>query len=585
MNKQMQGVPRPQHPNPQWMRKDWVNLNGEWQFEIDHGVSGAERGLPSAAELKDRITVPFCPESALSGVGYKDFMLQVWYKKAVTFCKADLSGKRVILHFGAADYKTTVWINGKKAGTPHVGGQTAFSYDITDLIKDGENLITVSCFDDTRAAQPNGKQSTTYLSKVCRYTRTTGIWQTVWYEIIPETHVRYARLDGDAENAILNITAELCGKGELSAEVFYEGRKVGEARKQVSAITAYLEIPLSEKHLWEVGCGRLYDVVLRFGEDEVASYFGLRSVELRDGKFYLNGKSVFQRLVLDQGFYADGVWTAPTEEALRHDIELAMEAGFNGARFHQKVFEPRSFYYADKMGYLVWLETANSGMDYSDLATLPEFLTPWLDTMKQHISHPCVITWCPINETWDSGPQKKRANPEFIRTVYLETKRLDPARPCVDTSGLYHVVTDIFDVHDYEQDHEVFRARYEKLAEKGILENRYSDRQTYRGEPFFVSEFGGIGYRMETNDFEGLKGPRAKDWCHRNVWSAEEFYEAYQRWVDAMLDNPKIFGFCYTQLTDVEQEQNGFFTFGARLPKVDLAPLAAINRRRAAVED
>ena len=578
----MKNIPRPEHPDPQWERKNWQSLNGEWQFEIDHGVSGFDRGLHEADSLGDRIMVPFCPESRLSGIGYTDFMYQVWYKKAVFFQKEALMGKRVILHFGAADYRTTVWINGAEAGDVHVGGHTPFSFDITDLITDGENLITVCCYDDTRGVQPNGKQCQFYKSRVCRYTRTTGIWQTVWYEILPENHLLSARLDTDIENGILSISAELCGKGDFSAEIYYEGKKVGEGVRKNQSVTSHLEISLSETHLWEVGNGKLYDVILRFGEDEVKTYFGMRHVEMRDGKFYLNGKSVFQRLVLDQGFYHDGIWTAPTEEALLRDIECAMSAGFNGARLHQKVFEPRFLYHADRLGYLVWREIGNSGMDYSDLSTLPEFLSCWLDSVKRDYNHPSVITWCPINETFDFGPLKKRADPRFVRIVYEETKRYDPSRPCVDTSGFHHVKTDIFDLHDYEQDHAIFRARYEKAEKEGILENKYSDRQTWNGEPLMVSEFGGIGYRLENNGFTTKK---RTPWCHRNTWTPEEFYESYRGWVDAMLDNPRLFGFCYTQLTDVEQEQNGFFYYETREPKVDVKPLAAINRRKAAVED
>ena len=578
----IQSIPRPEHPEPQWERKNWVNLNGEWQFELDHGASGQDRGLIEGDSLKDRIIVPFCTESKLSGVEYTDFIYQVWYKKTVCFSKDELIGKRIILHFGAADYRTTVWINGKQAGDVHVGGQTPFSFDITNLTVDGENLITVCCFDDTRGVQPNGKQCQFYKSRVCRYTRTTGIWQTVWYEIVPENHLLSARLDTDIENGILSISAELQGCGDLFAEVYYEGKKVATGFRKNQSVTAHMEIQLSETHLWEIGNGRLYDLTLRFGEDEVKTYFGMRRVEIKDGKFLLNGKSIFQRLVLDQGFYHDGVWTAPTEEALVKDIECAMSAGFNGARLHQKVFEPRFLYHADRLGYLVWRETANSGMDYSDLATLPEFLSAWLDSVKRDYNHPSVITWCPINETFDFGPLKKRADPVFIRTVYEETKRFDPSRPCVDTSGFHHVKTDIFDLHDYEQDHAVFRARYEKAEKEGILENKYSDRQTWMGEPLMVSEFGGIGYRMEHN---GFATKRRTPWCHRNVWSPEEFYESYRLWVEPLQDNPKMLGYCYTQLTDVEQEQNGFFHYETRAPKVDMKPLAEINRRKAVIED
>lgn len=583
MSEKIINIPRPEHPEPQWERNNWVNLNGEWQFCIDHGVSGKDRGLHLAEKLDGRITVPFCPESKLSGVEYKDFMLQVWYKRGVSFNKSELCGKRVLLHFGAADFETTVYINGKQAGKPHVGGQTPFMYDITKLIIDGENVITVCCYDDTRdSRQYNGKQCTSYKSRVCHYTRTTGIWQTVWYEIVPKSYIRSAKFDTDIENGTVSVSASLIGSGDLSAEVYYEGKKVGEGFKRNQSVTSHMEIALSETHLWEVGQGRLYDIVLRFGEDKVKSYFGMRHVEMKDGKFYLNGKSVFQRLVLDQGFYPDGIWTAPAEEDLKKDIELGIEAGFNGARLHQKVFEPRSLYYADKLGYLIWRECGDTGINYSDMSVFPAFLQSWLDSVDRDYNHPSVVVWCPINETWDrpANQLRSRADPMFARTAYEETKRHDPSRPCIDTSGLYHVVTDIFDVHDYE-DAEAFKVRYAEL-ESGVVNNKYSDRQTWKGEPFMISEFGGIGYRLEHNDRD--TGKRITAWCHKNVWSPEEFYASFKAWVDILLDNPKICGYCYTQLTDIEQEQNGFFSYDRTL-KVPLAPLREIQERKAAVED
>ena len=572
-------IPRPEHPEPQWQRKNWVNLNGEWQFSLDYSVSGEERALYLAESLEDRIQVPFCTESDLSGVGHKDFILQVWYKRKVSFDLSALKGQRVILHFGAADYKTTVWVNGRRAGEPHIGGQTPFSYDVTALLQSGENDITVCCYDNTRGVQPNGKQAQTHKSAICRYTRTTGIWQTVWYEIVPENHIISARMDTDIENGIVSITARLAGVGDLFAEVFYQGKKVGEARRKKQRVTAHMEIALSETHLWEVGQGRLYDIVFHFDQDEVTSYFGMRHVEMRDGKFYLNGRSVFHRLVLDQGFYPDGIWTAPTDAALKKDIELAMEAGFNGARLHQKVFEPRFLYHADRLGYMVWRETANSGMNYSDIATFPEFISPWLDSMERDYNHPCVVVWCPMNETWPYGPLQLQADPLFMRKAYEETKRFDPSRPCVDASGFYHVATDIFDLHDYTQDKAAFASHYAQL-EQGKLVDENMDRQTWRGEPIMISEFGTLGYRMAHN---GFSTGRKTAWCHTVVWTPEEFYETYRQWVDVMLDNPKICGFCYTQLTDIEQEQNGFF-YENRQPKVPLAPLKAINSRKAAVE-
>jgi len=570
---------------PQWQRSLWRNLNGEWQFEIDRSASGEARGLAAAPSLSGTITLPFCPESPLSGVNEKDFMLCVWYKRTVSFTEEELAGKRVLFHIGASDFLTKVWINGKLAGTPHRGGYGSFSYDITPLLTAGDNLFTVSAFDDTRSdSQPSGKQSTQYHSAGCCYTRTTGIWQTVWLEIVPENYIRYASYETDPQNSSVTVRAELCGQGDFSAEVFYEGRKVGAAVKKNRSVTADMEIQLSETHLWEVGEGRLYDIVLRFGEDEVKSYFGLRHIELKDGKFYLNGKSVFQRLILDQGFYHDGICTAPSDAALERDIRISMEAGFNGARLHERVFEPRFLYHADRLGYMVWGEYGNWGMDHSDITNLSVFLRDWLDTVRRDRNHPAVIGWCPFNETWDYGPLRKRQSDEFLRTVYEETKRIDPARPCIDTSGGYHVVTDIFDMHNYEQNVDRYRELNRKLEESGDMEiDNLRARQKWNGEPLFMSEYGGIGFRLEVNtDNTGRKDA----WSYgKSASSYEEFYARYEALTHALLDNSRLMGFCYTQLTDIEQEQNGLYNYEDRSPKFDTAILRRINQKKAAAED
>lgn len=580
-------IPRSEHPNPQWVRKNWKNLNGVWQFEIDHTASGEDRELWKAESLSGEITVPFCPESPLSGVNYKDFMLCVWYKKVLTFSEEELNGNRVILHFGAADFRTKLWVNGVAVGLPHYGGFGSFEYDITAQLKVGDNMITVSCYDDTRAPdQAGGKQSESYHSYGCFYTRTTGIWQTVWYEIVPEAHIKYAKLTPDVENCSVSVDVELCGKGDLKCEVYYDGKKVGEASKKSLSVTGRLEVALSEKHLWELGNGRLYDVVLRFGDDEVKSYFGLRSIELKDGKFLLNGKSVFQRLILDQGFYPDGIWTAPTEEALIKDIEISMSVGFNGARLHQKVFEPRYLYHADRLGYMVWGEYGSWGIDHSDIKNLHTFLPDWLSSVRRDCSHPAVIGWCPFNETWDVGPQRKRQSQELLRIVYEQTKLADPTRPCIDTSGNYHVVTDIYDVHDYEQNPDIFKKNYDRLFEENVLCDRFSpERQQWKGEPVFISEYGGIGFKLVTNSFSSGAN-RKTEWSYgKSTTSYEEFYDRYRRLTHAILDNPRIMGLCYTQLTDVEQEVNGLFRYDDRAPKFDVATLYEINSKKAAIED
>ena len=593
-------IPRPEHPNPQWERKNWTNLNGTWQFEIDYCATGEERGLVEAESLSGTITVPFCPESKLSGVEQKDFMDCVWYKKTITLTEEDLQGNRVLFHIGACDYETKVWINGQFTGFSHKGGYTPIDLDITPFVQVGDNLITIAAYDDIRSfKQPGGKQSARYASYRCYYTRTTGIWQTVWYEIVPESYIKYAKLTPDLANGTLTVEAELVGSGDFSAEAYYEGKLVGSATKKSRATTAMLELQLSEIHPWELGNGRLYDLVLKFGKDEVKSYFGLRDIEMRDGKFYLNGKSVFQRLILDQGYYPDGITTAPTEEDLIKDIQCGLDAGFNGARMHQKVFEPRYIYHADRMGYMTWGEYGSWSIDITEVDAVAIFLPEWLESVRRDYNHPSIVTWCPFNETWDTcnhfpEKQSKEQNNDVIRIVYEQTKLLDPTRPCVDTSGNFHVKTDIFDVHDYEQDPAIFKANYDKLVTENELVDRhhlrlrrnnlvYGVRQTWKGEPIHVSEYGGIGFKLENNDYTG---GRKVAWSYGKTTSSyEEFYARYEGLTTAILDNPKIYGMCYTQLTDVEQEKNGLFEYESRAPKFDMAIISEINKRKAACED
>ena len=565
---------RSEYPKPQFMRENWLNLNGEWQFEIDNGNSGAERKLFEASqEFSQKINVPFCPESKLSGVENVDFMNSVWYKREFEITEKQLEG-RVVLHFGAVDYKTTVYINGNKCGS-HKGGYVSFSFDITDYAVLGKNTVTVHAEDDTRSRMiPSGKQSEKYSSWGCYYTRTTGIWQTVWLEFVPEAHIKSVKYITDINNTTVNINAVLCGSGTFIAEAFYEGVSMGKAQTVSGGGNVNITINLAEKHLWEIGNGRLYDLVLTFGEDRVQSYFGLRDIRLDGKKFLINGKSVFQRLVLDQGFYPDGIYTAPSDQELCADIKRSQALGFNGARLHEKVFEERFLYHCDKLGYIVWGEYPNWGLDHSYADSIYAILPEWLEEIDRDFNHPSIIGWCPLNETWDQNGRKQYD--EMLALVYKATKAADPTRPCIDTSGNYHVVTDIYDLHDYEQNPDVFASHYEPLGNSNVFDffSAFKDRQRYDGKmPFFVSEYGGIGWSVN----EG--------WSYGNApKSAEEFIERFKGLTDALLDNENMFGFCYTQLTDVEQEQNGLYTYD-RKPKFDTKIFKAILSRKAAIED
>lgn len=566
-------IPRSEHPNPQFQRKDWLNLNGEWDFEFDFGNSGLRAGVLEKDEWSRKINVPFCPESKLSGIEYTDFIAAVWYRKSVTVTEAQLEG-RVLIHFGAVDYETYLYVNGEEAGC-HKGGYTSFTFDITEFLTAGENIIAVNARDDVRdPLVPRGKQSELYNSHGCDYTRTTGIWQTVWLEFVPKAYVKSFKLFPDTVNATLGVSAVVEGEGAFKAEAFYDGRLVGSFEKTAAGFVSG-DIKLSETHLWEVGCGRLYDLKITFGDDEISSYFGLRDIRIDGYKVLINGKSVFQRLVLDQGFYADGIYTAPSDEALEKDIRLSLAVGFNGARLHQKVFEPRFLYHCDRLGYIVWGEFGNWGLDYSRDGALEAMLPQWCESVARDFNHPAIVGWCPFNETWDRDGRKQ--NDELLRIVYRVTKQLDETRPCIDTSGNFHVETDIFDVHDYEQKVEIFKGNYDRLMTEGVLFEHFPDRQEYDGKkPAFVSEYGGIQWSL---------GSRGDAWGYGNAPKSEqEFIDRYKGLTDALLDNERMFGFCYTQLYDIEQEQNGLYYYD-RSPKFDPEIFRRINSRKAAIED
>lgn len=560
---------REEHPNPQFFRNDWINLNGQWDFEFDFGCSGRERKMYEADGFEKKINVPFCPESKLSGIEYKDFMNGVWYMRKFSLPCGWNKG-RVFIHFGAVDYCATVYINKKEAGV-HKGGYSSFSFDITDFLEEGENTVCVYAEDSNKVGKyGRGKQAHVYYSSGCDYTRTTGIWQTVWLEHTPENYIKNFKIYPDPENGKVSFDVETSGSGEVGAEITFDGKKVGEFAVKSIGTVVHAEAELSEIHLWELGRGNLYDVELSFGGDAVKTYFGLRSVCLDGMKFMLNGKSVFQRLVLDQGFYRDGIYTAPTKEELERDIILSMEAGFNGARLHQKVFEPLFLYYCDKHGYIVWGEYANWGIDYSDAAGIPDFLSEWREEIERDFNHPSIIGWCPFNETWDF--EGKRQNDGFLSTAYYFTKSVDKTRPCIDTSGNFHVVTDIFDIHDYSEPDGI-KEHFDGI-ETGDFGYNFKDRQKYKkGQPVFVSEYGGIKSFDDNAGWGYGSAPKTE----------EEFVRRYKDTTENILNNPNIMGFCYTQLYDIEQEINGLYTYD-REPKTDMEKIKNINTAKAAIE-
>lgn len=568
-------IPRPEYPRPQFERTDWVNLNGQWTFEMDFGSSGEQRGWTNTKGLSKKITVPFCPESELSGIGYTDFIPCVWYQRNINI-PAEWNGKKILLHFGAADYETKVYVDGKMVGE-HKGAGSSFNFDITSYVKAGQQAnLVVRVYDNLRGGmQPGGKQCTALYSAGCSYTRVTGIWQTVWMEAVNEQALKNVFAIPDIDQQQLVVRPEFYNEGNdntLTVEV-KDGKKTVAKRTSQASNQSTIVLPIKNAHLWSPEDPYLYDVKYTVknaqGEviDEVSSYMGMRKVHISGGYFYLNNKPYFQRLVLDQGYYPDGIWTAPSDEALRQDIEMSKAVGFNGARLHQKVFEERYYYWADKLGYLTWGEEASWVLNINNELAVRNFLTEWAEIVVRDRNHPSLVTWTPLNETWNATPG---VYVRFVNDLYALTKAIDPTRPINDASGDSHVKTDIWSVHDYTREPDKLIANhtikagvepYRNMKGKDFLSN-------YAGQPYMVDEFGGLPWIP--------KEERANSWGYgANIDTVEEFYSILEKEIDALKACKHVVGFCYTQITDVEQEKNGIYYYN-RKPKFDTARVKAI---------
>lgn len=564
-------VPRPEHPFPQMVRAEWLNLNGVWEFaETD---DSADTGYLDGRPFPDRINVPFCRESKLSGLARRGFINNVWYRRSFEV-PANWTSPRVRLHIGACDWKTTVWLNGHRLGE-HVGGSAPFWFDITPYLNKDANTVIVHAFDDVRSGlQAGGKQSRREESYGCSYTRVTGIWQTVWLEGVGESSIREIAVDTDPAGSRAFIRAEVDGPTDgltLKATAYIGDKAVGTAGMPIDRLGSRMVLNLSEKRVWSPEDPFLYRLKLQLvrggkAVDKVDSYFGLRSIAIRGMAILINDKAIFQRTVLDQGYYPDGVWTAPSDSDLRGDIELSMALGFNGARLHQKVFEPRFLYWADKLGYLVWGEYPNWGLNCA-ATEAKAVVNEWTNILRRDRNHPSIVGWCPFNETGAGAV-------DLQNLVVNVTRSIDPTRPIIDSSGWEHGLPNpqVLDAHDYDQNPTSFRARWcDRFGPNSGLPKQYG--VDWEPIPFFVSEYGGIGW--DTGEGGWGYGAAPKD--------LGEFYKRYEGLTNALLDSRLMFGFCYTQLTDVEQERNGLYTFD-RKPKFDVARIKRINSRQAAYE-
>jgi beta-galactosidase/beta-glucuronidase len=580
------------YPRPQFVRdKDsWILLDGTWNFAFDDSNGGREgewfRSFPAGRE----ITVPFTYEYPASGIGDQGRHNVVWYERTVELGRRPEG--RVLLHFEGCDYHTQVWVNGTFVGE-HTGGYARFSVDISGAVPQGSAKITVRAEDSFDTAQPRGKQRWKDENFGCWYIQNTGIWKSVWIERIPEIHIAAVKMTPVLEKGRLEIEAELSRAGEgltVEAEVSFQGKTVNGVsvpalKKRLNLTVDLNSVSSGEWGIrpWSPENPDLYDIEFTLTgnglvHDRVLSYFGMRDIRIQGTSVLLNGNPLYQRLILDQGYWKESGISPPGEEALITDIDRVMAAGYNGVRKHQKTEDERFLYWADVKGLLVWSEMA-AAYEFSGAAQ-ENFIREWTEILRQNYNHPSIITWTPFNESWGlphirvSGPQQR-----FTEAVYCLTKAYDPYRPVICNDGWEHTVSDIITLHDYEEEGEDLFRRYEKLEE--ILGNRIAHNRSrfafargygYRGQPVIISEFGGIAFSN-----------RGEGWGYGNkVGSPEEYIKRFDAITTAIKKLPGVSGYCYTQVSDVQQEINGIMDMDRNF-KVEPEILKEINTRKTGI--
>ena len=576
---------RNDYPRPTLTRGEgsFMLLNGEWLF--------CDGNIENDADLFDRkrypetINVPFVPESRESGLGRYTRGDNVCYMRDFTLNAGQLAG-RVIFRIGAVDYFCEAFVNGKPAGI-HSGGYVPCEFDITGLVREGVNTFVLRVTDHTwDELQPSGKQCESDKLRGCVYTRCTGIWQTAWTEFLPMTYIDDIFCKPDVGGSKVDIEISLAGdeipEVEAAVEVSYRGEPVARGVCRLTDGEGSVSIGIKDPVLWDIGKGELYDVTVRAGEDTACTYFGMRSIGTSGKKILLNGRSIFMRLLLDQGYNPEGIYTAPDAGDFKRDIERMQAAGFNGARMHMKIFEPGYIRAADEAGFILWGEYPNWGLEVAKFESTDVFAPEWAAEILRDRNCPSIIGWCPFNE------MDSERNAEIMKVSCAITRELDPTRLFIDASGWTHRGQgDVYDVHDYEQDPDILRERYAVIDEDAYISNLDWGNGMYNGKiPYFVSEFGGAGYDIDKEQIARFNDDNPETaWGYGDApKSREELFERFKAQCEVFLENPDICGFCYTQFCDVMQEVNGVYTFDRR-PKFDLSRAKAVLDRKAAIED
>lgn len=586
----MGAIRRDEYPRPDRVRSAWCTLNGEWDFAFDQKKAGKKEKWYREFPAQMKIEVPFAYQCELSGIGSTEHCDVVWYDRKVTI-PADMEGKRILLHFGAVDYKADVWFDGQYLGG-HEGGYTPFEFDITELAEvGGTYALTVRCEDRLDTDQPRGKQSFRPEPFECWYTPVTGIWQSVWLEGVGEYYPVDFRLTPDIEKGCVHVEVslnELPENGKIRLTASFKGEKVASQEIfinkdryiKTSLYLCHNHVRLEGFHFWSPNDPALYDLAIETIVDEtvvdqVDTYFGMRKVEIVNGLVTLNHSALFQKLILDQGYWPDGLLTAPSDDALRLDVELTLKMGYNGARKHQKFEDPRYLYWADKLGLLVWGELPSAyWLRDSEKRNMMRDLS---EAIKRDYNHPCLIAWVPINESWGVPfIETDKESQKLADALYHMVHSLDGTRFVSGNDGWEQASTDIMTVHDYTAWPEQLSPYYQN-EEDMLFKNPGSGRLVtaegydHHNKPKLLTEFGGIAMQKDSG---------GENWGYNGAVTDEKaFLERFEAITQAFKRMPGYTGYCYTQLTDVFQEVNGLVDMD-RNPKADLDEIRRINLQR-----
>lgn len=574
------------YPRPQLQRQHWQNLNGQWKFAFDD--EGKCTKPDNIKQWVNNIEVPFAPESIKSGIGDTGFHPNCWYEREFETPPGE---GRLILHFGAVDYRARVWVNNQFVGE-HEGGHTSFSFDITEMLFDsGATKVTVWAHDDPHdLAKPRGKQDWQLDAHSIWYPRTSGIWQTVWLERVGATYIDSIQWTPHMERWEIGFEAFIGGTRQDDLQIKIK-LSVGETVLVNDTYTVFKgeihrRIALSDpgiddyrnELLWSPEKPTLIDASIQLWYqdellDEVKSYTAMRAVGIQRDRFMLNGRPYYLRLVLDQGYWQESLMTAPSDEALRRDVELVKAMGFNGVRKHQKVEDPRFLYWADVLGLLVWEEMPSA---YRFTPKAVERMTrEWTEVIKRDISHPCIVAWVPFNESWGvPNLTDTPAHRNYVLSMYHLTKTLDPTRPVIGNDGWESTDTDILAIHDYDNNPTTLAKRYGNEVKLSDLLNRERpggrvltlDNYAHNGQPVMLTEFGGIAYTEENQTYN--------TWGYARSSNISELQMRYSGLLTVVNRVEMFSGFCYTQLTDTFQEANGLLYID-RTPKISIEAIAS----------